>query len=212
MPKSNQPDKNSRSLSELPQLIQLDEGIFGGRLSERISPDFIEQNLEKFLQKLKEFQLILEDQDFEEDDYEYEDFDPEEFEPKLYAILGTQNLEVNLKNQKKYLSYLNQALQKPCILTGNQEFAWEEYYIFGDGTQKQHEKQRKTKASFMDEFKLLGLSEKISKSDGIMVELERVSDRKKFMLPLWQLEEVEPTTKNSELIDDYVTWFEYYQD
>lgn len=212
MPKSNQPDKNSRSLSELPRLIQIDEGIFGGRLSERITPDFIEQNLDKFLQKLKDFKIIMEDKDFEEDDYEYEEFDPEEFEPKVYAILGNQNLEVNLRNQKKYLSYLKQAIQKPCLLTGNQEFAWEEYYIFGDGTQKQHEKQRKTKASFMDEFTLIGFSPNISKSDGIMVEVERVSDRKKFMLPLWQLEEVEPTTKNSELINNYVTWFEYYQD
>jgi hypothetical protein len=129
MPKSNQPDKNSRSLSELPRFIQIDEGIFGSRLSERITPDFIEQNLDKFLQKLKDFQLILEDKDFEEDDYEYEDFDPEEFDPKVYKILGNNNLDVNLKNQKKYLSYLKQALQNPCILTGNQEFAWEEYYI-----------------------------------------------------------------------------------
>jgi len=44
------------------------------------------------------------------------------------------------------------------------------------------------------------------------VALERISDSQKFVLPLWQLEAVKPNTKNFDLINDYVTWFEYYQD
>ena len=64
----------------------------------------------------------------------------------------------------------------------------------------------------MDKFKLTSLSEDISEDEGILVEVERVSDRKTFTLPLWQLEEAEPTTKNYQLIDDYVTWFENYHD
>ena len=212
MPKSNQPDKKSRSQPDLPRLIELDEAIFGPRISERMSPESMDRQLEDFIEKLKEFNIIASEDEWDEENYEYEDFDPEEFEPKLIAIFDDTNFELTLRNHKKYLSYLNKALQRPCILTGNQEFSWEEYYIFGGGTQKQHEKQRKTKASYMDKFKLISLSQDISEDEGIMVEVERVSDRKKFTLPLWQLEEAEPTTKNYQLIDDYVTWFENYHD
>ncbi len=44
-----------------------------------------------------------------------------------------------------------------------------------------------------------------------MAEVERLSDQKIFILPLYQLEEAEPITANYELIDDYVTWFENYR-
>lgn len=212
MPKSNQSDPQSRSQPELPRLIELDEGIFGSRISERISSEIMDRQLENFLQKLKDFNMVVSDEDWDGDDYEYEDFNYEEFEPKITAILGSKNLEVNLPNHSKYLSYLSKAVQKPCTLTGNQEFAWEEYYIFGSGTIKQHQKQRKTKASYMDEFTLIALSQDISETEGIMVEVERIGDRKKFTLPLWQLEAIDPRSKNYDLISDYVSWFENYQD
>lgn len=213
MPKSNQSDKNSRSQSDITRFIEIDEGIFGPRISDRSSPEIMDGELDHILQKLEALNMILVDPDEDDEDYEEDDFDPEEFEPKIMAILGSENIEVNLRNQKKYLSYLSQSIDnKRCILTGNQEFAWEDYYIFGSGTPKEYEKQRKTEASFMDQFNFISFSPDISKSDGIMVKVERLSDGKLFTLPLWQLEPIETTTKNFELISDYVTWFEYYQD
>jgi hypothetical protein len=212
MSKSNQPDQKNLSQPDLPCLIQLDEGIFGGRIAERISPDMMKQELQHFLDKLEHFQLALAaDEDWDEEEYEYEDLNTEEFEPKIISILGTKRIQVNWPNLQKYLAYLNKAIQRPCILTGNQEFEWEEYYVFGPGTQKQHEKQRKNQPSYMDQFKLISLVKEVSESAGIIAQVERLSDRQKFTLPLSQLEEAEPTTENYELIDDYVTWFENYQ-
>jgi hypothetical protein len=212
MSKSNQPDQKNLSQPDLPCLIQLDEGIFGSRIAERISPDMMKQELQHFLDKLEHFQLDLAaDEDWDEEEYEYEDLNTEEFEPKIISILGNKKIQVNWANLQKYLAYLNKALKRPCILTGNQEFEWEEYYVFGPGAQKQHEKQRKTKPSYMDQFKLISLVKEVSESAGIIAQVERLSDRQKFTLPLCQLEEAEPTTENYELIDDYVTWFENYQ-
>jgi hypothetical protein len=212
MSKSNQPDQKNLSQPDLPCLIQLDEGMFGSRIAERISPDMLKDRLHHLLDKLERFHLaIAPDEDWDEEEYEYEDLNTEEFEPKIISILGTKKIQVNWANLQKYLAYLNQAIQKPCILTGNQEFEWEEYYVFGPGTQKQHEKQRKIKPSYMDQFKLISLVKEVSESEGIIAQVERLSDRQKFTLPLFQLEEAEPTTENYELIDDYVTWFENYQ-
>lgn len=212
MSKSNQPDQKNLSQPDLPCLIPLDEGIFGGRIAERISPDMLQDELHHLLDKLERFHTaIVPDEDWDEEEYEYEELNTEEFEPKIISILGTKKITVNWANMQKYLAYLNQSIQRPCILTGNQEFEWEEYYVFGPGTQKQHEKQRKTKPSYMDQFKLISLVKEVSESEGIVAQVERLSDRQKFTLPLCQLEEAEPTTENYELIDDYVTWFENYR-
>ncbi|MBD2545610.1 MULTISPECIES: hypothetical protein [Planktothricoides] len=216
MSKSNQPDKKSLSQPDLPCLIKLDEGLFGSRISERISPEMIEHQLQNFLQKLEDFRMVIEEDETwdgeDYDDYEYEDVDFAELEPKIISILSSQKIKVNWLNLQKYLAYLNKSIQTPCILTGNQEFEWEEYYIFGPGTPKQHEKQRKINASYMDRFQLIDLVKEVSESQGIMAEVERLSDKKVFTLPLCQLEEAEPITANYELIDTYVTWFENYQD
>lgn len=212
MSKSNQPDQKNLSQPDLPCLIQLDEGIFGSRIAERISPEMIEHQLQNFLQKLEDFRMVIEeDEDWDGEDYDYEDVDFAELEPKIISILGSKKIQVNWLNLQKYLAYLNKSIHKPCILTGNQEFEWEEYYIFGPGTKKQHQKQRQTKASYIDRFKLINLIKEISESQGIMAEVERLSDKKIFIIPLYQLEEAEPTTANYELIDNYVTWFENYQ-
>lgn len=213
MSKSNQPDKKSFSQPDLPCLIKLDEGLFGSRIYERISPGMLKHELENFLQKLEDYKMVLEqDKDWDGEDYEYEEINFLEFEPKIKMILGSNKLQVNWVNLQKYLIYLNNSIKKPCILTGNQEFAWEKCYILVPSLKKQHDKLRQTKASSMDRFKLIRLVPEISESEGIMAEVERLSDQKVFTLPLYQLEEAEPITANYELIDNYVTWFENYQD
>ncbi len=142
MSKSNQPDQKNLSQPDLPCLIQLDEGIFGGRIAERISPEMSEHELQKFLQKLEDFRMVIEqDEDWDGEDYDYENVNFGELEAKIISILGSKNIQVNWLNLQRYLAYLNKSIQKPCILTGNQEFEWEKYYIFGPGTKKQHQKE-----------------------------------------------------------------------
>jgi hypothetical protein len=42
---------------------------------------------------------------------------------------------------------------------------------------------------------------------GILVNLKRVSDKKKFTLPLAELKATDEKLKNYQLLDDYSVWF-----
>ena len=46
---------------------------------------------------------------------------------------------------------------------------------------------------------------------GIVVNVRRLSDKKKFALTLSDLEATDEKSKNHELLDDYVTWFVNYR-
>ncbi len=43
--------------------------------------------------------------------------------------------------------------------------------------------------------------------DGIFVNVQRVSDKKKFVLPLADLKSIDKKSKNCQLLDDYSVWF-----
>ena len=46
---------------------------------------------------------------------------------------------------KTYLQYIKDNLDDACEITGIEDFEWEEYYFFGPGSKKEHEKLRKTR-------------------------------------------------------------------
>ncbi len=123
---------------------------------------------------------------------------------RVKTILGTKNLDVNKSNLKIYLNHLKQQVEFPCELTGIEDFDWEEFYVIGPGSKKEYEELKKTRPSYTDKFNLISLVEKIgNENDGILVEVERVKDKKRFTLPLSGLEATKKKTKNHQLIDDY---------
>ena len=63
--------------------------------------------------------------------------------------------EVNEKTLKVYLRYLRRDVEFPCMLIGSEDFEWEEFYIIGPGSKKEHERLRKTHASYLDTFELI---------------------------------------------------------
>ncbi len=88
MSKSNQPDQKNLAQPDLPCLIQLDEGMFGSRIVERISPDMLPDRLHHSLDKLERFHLaIAPDEDWDEEEYKYENLN-QEFEPKVISIFS----------------------------------------------------------------------------------------------------------------------------
>ena len=91
------------------------------------------------------------------------------------------------KNQDIYLEYLKNKIQKPCLLTGMQDFEWEEPYLLGGWSQKVYEKLKLTQPSYRDQFELIGFVNEIDDLKGILVKVKRVADNKKFDLPLWDL-------------------------
>ena len=135
----------------------------------------------------------------------------EEQEQRIGEIVGVDKdgeiLEVSEKTLSAYRDYLKQQIQFPFELTGIEDFQWEEYYVIGPGSKKEHDKLRKTRPSYLDTYELLEFKDRINDWTGLEVSVRRVEDGKKFSLPLADLEATDKSSKNYQLIDDYVTYF-----
>ncbi len=56
-----------------------------------------------------------------------------------------QKAERSPATARKYLKYLKSNIQLPCLLTGLEDFLWEERYVFGFGDEEEYEELKKTK-------------------------------------------------------------------
>ncbi|MDO9123976.1 MAG: calcium-binding protein [Deltaproteobacteria bacterium] len=132
----------------------------------------------------------------------------EKQEKRIIAILGTKKLDVTRKTLKTYLEYLKKHVEILCQLTGIEDFEWEERYVFGFGSKKEYEKLKKTQPSYKDKFNLIKFLDDIDDEyDGIFVHVQRISDERKFVLPLSDLKSTDRKSKNYQLLDDYSVWF-----
>ena len=135
----------------------------------------------------------------------------EEQEKRIAEIVGEDKdgkiFEVSEKTLSTYRDYLKQQLQLPVELTGIEDFQWEEYYVIGPGSKKEHDKLRKSRPSYLDTYDLLEFKGRINGWTGLEVSVRRLEDRKKFSLPLADLKATNEKSKNYQLIDDYVTYF-----
>lgn len=138
------------------------------------------------------------------------DFDAQE--KRILKVLGEDEVpDVNDRTLKRYLAYLKENLELPCHLTGMEDFSWEERYVFGYGSQAEYEELKKTQPSYTDTFALLDFEEEINANNGIHAKMERVSDKKKFTLPLADLEATDEESKNHQFLDDFSVWFVNYK-
>lgn len=135
----------------------------------------------------------------------------EEQEGRIGLIVGVdEEGEVTAVNDETlaiYQNYLQTHLEQPCKVTGSEDFKWEEYYIIGPGSKHEHDRLRKTKPSYLDTYELLEFKDAIDGWNGLLVSVKRVSDRKKFILPLSDLEATDKQSKNAQLLEDYSVWF-----
>ena len=141
--------------------------------------------------------------------YEYIDECDEEAK-RIIAALKTDDIHGNDDNHIKYLDYLKENIKKPCILTGSEDFDWEEPYVFGGWSKKEYAKLKLTQPSYTDEFELLEILDEIDDWKGICVKVKRLSDNSKFELPLWDLKVVDENSSNYLLISDYSSWMTNY--
>lgn len=210
MSKSSQ--KNNKRQPQLApediQSIQFDETIVTG--SNNRSKGSPQQHLMLSMADVLEKMEMLGLLDPEKLMQEFGEFDRDDFENRVEKILGNEELEVDNTNLNRYLKYLKKNINKPCYLTGSEEFLWEEDYLFGEGSQSQYEKLKKTQPSYTDVFTLVKFEPKFSEVDGLMVEVQRVSDKKNFVLPLADLEVTDENSPNYNLIEDYLMWFLNY--
>ncbi|MGL4500114.1 MAG: calcium-binding protein [Planktothrix sp.] len=197
--------------------IQIDETIVSGLVNKqrnRLDSSDPRMILKSMIEQMESLGLINKDffdvGDEDEDEDEDEEFDVEEFEERVKKILGNNRIKVNPKTLNKYFKYLKENLELPCYLGGSEEFFWEEEYLYGPGKAKEYEELKKTNPSYTDVFILENFQPKFDEMDGIMVDVKRASDNRKFTLPLAELEVSDENSPNYSFIEDYLVWFLTY--
>ena len=195
-------NKSFPSEAELPAVV-LDETIVAGRRPKPLN-DF-----QRLLMEIPELSSEFDPEMFAHLQ-ETIPFNVKQFESKIRQILGSKNIDTSLENSIKYLEYIKQNIQLPCFVTGVEEFEWEEEYTMGSGSKKEYAKLKKTQPSHTDRFTINRLDDLFIEEDRIFVEVTRLSDRQKFILPLADLESVDVISHNQQLLDDYYLWFVNY--
>ncbi len=66
---------------------------------------------------------------------------------------------------------------------------------------------KKKQPSYTDTFNLISFENELDENNGILVKVGRLSDKKKFLLPLADLKSTGEESKNYQLLDDYSVWF-----
>jgi len=132
-------------------------------------------------------------------------------EERINEILNTEDVSVNEDNLNRYFNFLKINLKKPCILTGMEDFDWEEPYIFGGWSKKEYEKLKKTNPSYTDKFEFIRIVEEYDDWKGIYVSVKRISDEKKFTIPLWDLKVIDSADSNYQIVSDYSSWMTNYR-
>src|SRR2546426_8153728 len=102
-----------------------------------------------------------------------------------------------------YLHYLNQHLEVPCQLTDIESlgcFAWEASYIFGRRRPKEYAQRKQQQPSYTDIYAFLSFAEEYDPYDGLAVKVRRLSDNKRFVLPLAHLKATEKPSQNDQLL------------
>jgi Calcium binding len=59
----------------------------------------------------------------------------------------------------------------------------------------------------MDTYELLDFDDDVDPDSGIFINVQRVSDKKPFVLPLADLKATKKKSKNYQLLDDFSVWF-----
>ncbi len=211
MSKSYQKKKKHKSQPPPEDLkpIEIDETILSGQFNCKQSGDMnfdmlaaVTNLIEKFedLGLTSPEELLLSSNEF----------NLEEFEGRIQNILGSKKIKCTQQNLQRYFNSLQVTLQQPCYLTGRESFSWEEEYLFGEGSTRAYERLKTKYPAHTDVFKLLKFSKSLSEIDGILVEVERTNDQKKFTLPLADLTASTPDSPNYPIVEDYCIWFINY--
>ncbi len=126
---------------------------------------------------------------------------------RIAKVFGTDEApEVDKKSLLIYRSYLLPRFDKEAVLTGREDFLWEEFYVFGPGDRGEYEKLKKKQASYTDEFELLDILEENAEERDLIARVKRLSDGKTFDIGLSWLTVKTKKTGTYQLLDDFATW------
>lgn len=131
-------------------------------------------------------------------------------ELRLLQIFGTEEIpQVDAATLQTYFAYLKDRLEVPCLLKGIESighFGWEERFAFGYGSKAEYERMRQERGSYRDQYELKDFAATLEDDWDIVVNVTRPTDGKRFTIPLSELEAVDRTSANYELLNDYTVW------
>ena len=117
--------------------------------------------------------------------------------------------EVSNETLEIYCNYIRENLTLPCSLTGIESigyFSWEERYLCGYGDKKDYEEIRKREGSCKDKYELRKFTAEVIDDWDIVVKVIRKNDKKKFEIPLSELEVIDEKSSDYQLLNDYTVW------
>lgn len=120
------------------------------------------------------------------------------------------DLSKRMETIEYYRTYLAEQLELPALVCGCEDFPWEEFYVMGPGDKQEYEMLKRTKASYTDILKMTSVASACHSYYGVFARVTRISDNKKFKLPLADLKGIDKRSELALLIDDYLTWFFNY--
>jgi len=132
---------------------------------------------------------------------------------RIEAILGEAYYGDFAEAVEVFFKYLQKHLQLPCEVHGIKHFDWEERYAFDGDSPKEYARLKKTRPSYTDAFEILEIERSLNLEwmvfgeEDIAVHVRRKSDGKTFDLGLSELEVVDKTSPNHQLVADYAGWF-----
>jgi hypothetical protein len=131
-----------------------------------------------------------------------------QFERIKKAFSTDEIPSVSASTIKTYFKYLENNLTCPCLLTGIESigfFRWEERFSFGYGSQDEYEQLKKKQGSFHDIYELTEF-EAVADNWDIWVNVYRIPRRKRFTIPLSELQAADKASQDYQLLNDYTVW------
>ena len=135
----------------------------------------------------------------------------EQFE-RIKAAFNTAEIPtVTSPTLHRYFEYLKANLTCPCILTGIESmgyFSWEERFEFGYGSKGEYQRLKRERGSYRDQYELHTLEDATVDQDwDILVKVERIPHRKRFTIPLSELQAIDEESDTYQLLNDYTVWY-----
>lgn len=132
---------------------------------------------------------------------------PSKEENRLKEVFGCREVpQVSKKALNTYRNYLKKHLTPGCLITGQEDFLWEEYYILGPGDQEEYEELKRDNPSYTDNYRLIDILPKVSLHNDLLAHVERITDGKHFEIELSWLEAIDKKSQDSVLLKDFGVW------
>ncbi len=136
----------------------------------------------------------------------------DEQEKRIAEVLGDTDIDYSDEKLEKYRKFLEANLNPNLLLTGREDFPWEERFLFGYGDKYEYKEMKKTRPSCKDLFRFMAIEDEIDDRWKLVAKVKRLSDRKFFSIPLCDLEPKDEECPDYQILKDYSSWITNWAD